>query len=386
MMQPSYDLIIIGAGAMGTFHAYHAGLMGKKVLVVERDQQPVNATVRNFGMVIASGMSGKWFDYGVYATQLYKTIQQRHNISVRNNGSLYIASEESEQKLIHALKLHYDTIGYHGELLTQKQLLDKHPALNAAYCKEALYFPQEVSVEPNLFIHRLHDYIAGTFSNLKFLMSAAAIDCSISANEVIVTMAGGQQFRAAKVAICSGHEFKLLFPALFGQQKLSVSKLQMLRTKPNKSLALEGNIATGLSIRRYEAFTSLPEFGSITTPEPLRELENYGIHILFKKAIDGSLIIGDSHQYRPAVEKEQLGYHLDQHINNLMLNEAKRIANIDTSDITESWAGYYSLHDTEEIFEHTIDDKIFIATGIGGKGMTCSAGFAEENIRRIFDN
>lgn len=160
----------------------------------------------------------------------------------------------------------------------------------------------------------------------------------------------------------------------------------MLRTKPDKSLALEGNIATGLSIRRYEAFTSLAEFDLITTPDHLLELENYGIHILFKKAIDGSLIIGDSHQYRPAVEKEKLGYHLDQHINNLMLNEAKRIANIDTSDITESWAGYYALHDTEEVFEHTIDDKIFIATGIGGKGMTCSAGFAEENIRRIFDN
>lgn len=384
-MQKSYDLIIIGAGAMGTFHAYHAALMGKKVLVVERDKQPVNATVRNFGMVIASGMSGKWFDYGVYATQLYKTIQQHHDISVRNNGSLYIASDESEQILIHALKSHYDAIGYHAALMSQKQLLDKHPVLNAAYCKEALYFPQEVSVEPNLFIHRLHDYITGTFSNVKFLMSAPAIDCSISTNEVIVTMAGGQQFKAPKVVICSGHEFKLLFPGLFSQQKLSVSKLQMLRTKPDKSLALEGNIATGLSIRRYEAFTSLPEFDSITTPEHLLELESYGIHILFKKAIDGSLIIGDSHQYKSVGEEEKLGYHLDQHINNLMLKEAKRIANIDTSETAESWAGFYSLHDTEETFEHTIDDKIFIITGIGGKGMTCSAGFAEENIRRIFD-
>lgn len=245
MMQPSYDLIIIGAGAMGTFHAYHAALMGKKVLVVERDQQPVNATVRNFGMVIASGMSGKWFDYGVYATQLYKTIQQRHDISVRNNGSLYIASDESEQKLIHALKSHYDVIGYHAELLTHKQLLDKHPALNAAYCKEALYFPQEVSVEPNLFIHRLHDYITGTFSNLKFLMSTTVIDCSISANEVIVTIAGGQQFKATKVAICSGHEFNLLFPALFSQQNYRLANYRCLEPNPTNPLHWKATLQPG---------------------------------------------------------------------------------------------------------------------------------------------
>jgi hypothetical protein len=42
------------------------------------------------------------------------------------------------------------------------------------------------------------------------------------------------------------------------------------------------------------------------------------------------------------------------------------------------------LHDSEEIFEKEIDGRIHIAVGIGGKGMTCSAGYAQENIKRIF--
>lgn len=380
-----YDLIVVGAGALGTFHAYHAAAAGKKVLLVEKDQRPVNATVRNFGMVIASGMSGKWFDYGVYGTELYKSIQQRFDISVRNNGSVYIASDDDEQQLIHELKDKYDTNGYESQLLSQKQLLAKYPSLKASYCREALYFPQEVSVEPNLFIHKVHAYMLFTFSNFEMKNATVVTDCFVSGSDVIVTTAGGERLSAERAIIASGHEFKILFPGLFQNQNLSVSKLQMLRTKPLPGVAMAGNIATGLSIRRYEAFTECAGFAQMKTPDHLLELESYGIHILLKQAVDGTIIIGDSHEYEKIGSEENLGYQLSQHINDLMLKEAVRIADFDMSNLSESWAGYYGLHDEKEIFEHTIENKIFIAVGIGGKGMTCSAGYAKENISKIFD-
>lgn len=384
-MASKYDLIVVGAGALGTFHAYHAAAAGKKVLLVEKDQRPVNATVRNFGMVIASGMAGKWFDYGVYGTELYKSIQQKFDVSVRNNGSVYIASDDDEQQLIHELKARYDAIGYASELLSKEQILSKYPALKASYCREALYFPQEVSVEPNLFIHKIHAFMLSSLPTLEMKKATVVTDCSVSGSGVVVTTAGGEKLLAEHVVVASGHEFKLLFPGLFQEQNLSVSKLQMLRTKPLPSLQMPGNIGTGLSIRRYEAFTSCPGFADIETPEHLQELESYGIHILLKQAIDGTVIIGDSHEYARIGAEENLGYELNQHINNLMLKEASRIVDFDTTNLSESWAGYYGLHDEEEIFEHTIDDRIFIAVGIGGKGMTCSAGFAQENINRIFN-
>ncbi|HEY4628567.1 MAG TPA: TIGR03364 family FAD-dependent oxidoreductase, partial [Flavobacterium sp.] len=40
---------------------------------------------------------------------------------------------------------------------------------------------------------------------------------------------------------------------------------------------------------------------------------------------------------------------------------------------------------TKDIFKHTIGDNIHIITGIGGKGMTGSAGFSKENITKIFN-
>lgn len=385
-MTDKYDLIVIGSGVTGTFHAYHAAALGKKVLVIEKDQRPVNATVRNFGMVIPSGMSGKWFDYGVYSTGLYKSIQERFDVSVRNNGSVYIASDPDEQRLIHELKAKYDTIGYDAELLSQKAISEKYPALKSSYCKEALYFPQEISVEPNMFIHRIHQYMKDVFPNLTFSLATPVTDCQVLGTGVAVTIAGGRQFFAERVVVASGHEFKLLFPALFAQQPLSVSKLNMLRTKPLPSLSLKGNIATGLSIRRYEAFAQCPGFAARKTSEHLQELESYGIHILLKQAVDGTVIMGDSHEYKKIGEEENLGFAINQHINDLMLKEVSRITNIDTTNLTESWAGYYGLHDDRDIFEHTLEGKIHIAVGIGGKGMTCSAGYAKENISQIFGN
>lgn len=384
MTTGNYDLIVIGSGAIGTFHAYYAASLGKSVLMLEKDARPVNATVRNFGMVIPSGMDGRWFGYGCSSTQLYKEIQQQFDISVRNNGTVYIASDEGEQTLLHELKARYDNMGYPCEMLPAKAVVEKYPAIRPSYAREALFFPGEISVEPNLMIHRLHAYMQATFPTLHYRTSTPVVACEITGNTIQVKVAGGIKYHADKVVLASGHECRLLFPSLFAGQHLQVCKLQMIRTAPQPALQLEGNIATGLSIRRYEAFASCPSFASLDTPEHLQELKALGIHLLFKKAVDGSVIIGDSHQYAPISAVEDLGYELDSRINDLMLKEAARIADIDLSRISECWAGYYSLHASEEIFEMDIEEKISIRLGIGGKGMTCSAGYASQNIRRLF--
>ena len=36
-MNPHFDLAVVGAGVIGTFHAYHALQKGKKDLLFERD-------------------------------------------------------------------------------------------------------------------------------------------------------------------------------------------------------------------------------------------------------------------------------------------------------------------------------------------------------------
>ena len=383
-MKNHFDLIIVGSGILGAFHAYHAAKLGKKILLTEKDQYPAQATVRNFGQVVPSGMGNDWFNYGVRGTEIYNQIQSEFDISIRNNGSVYIASDADERQLIHELKSTMDSRGYQAQLLTTNQCLAKWPALKSDYCKEALFFPQEVSGEPEKLIHQLLKYLTYKFSNLTYAPFTTIIDCFVSGGRVKTINNRQEEFTAEKVIVCNGGEFKLLFADLFRDSGIITSKLQMLRTRPMPEAALEGNILTGLTIRRYESFQECASYSSLKTPEHLLELKKWGIHILFKKATDGSIIIGDSHEYADVAHTDDLGFSQSEYINQLMLNEAKRIVNFDVTQIASSWSGFYSQHNEKDIVEIDIEDKIHIRTAIGGKGMTTSAGYAERSIKSIF--
>ncbi|MET4140667.1 TIGR03364 family FAD-dependent oxidoreductase [Pedobacter sp. UYP1] len=381
-----YDLIVIGGGILGTFHAYHALKKGKKVLQLEKDNFPVGATVRNFGQVIPSGMTGEWFNYGLRSVEIYQEIQREFDISVRKNGSVYIASDPDEQTLIHELKTYYDTLGYSHSLLNKHQILKKYPSIQESYAKEALFFDQEISVEPNLMIHRLHEYMQTKFEHFTLLYDSPVVDCYSASNDVEVRLTNGDKFKATKAILCNGYEFKLLFKELFKASGQVISKLQMMRTTPVKNIGLTGNILTGLTIRRYESFEEYcPSFKTIPLPAHYEELKAYGIHLLFKTAPDGSVIIGDSHEYASATNFDNLGFNLNLYINELMLEEASRIVNFDVRNIATTWAGFYPQHPDKHILEYDIDNRIHIRTCIGGKGMTASAGYAEASIKQLYN-
>lgn len=378
-----YDLIVVGGGILGTFHAYHALVKGLRVLQLEKDNYPVSSTVRNFGQVVPSGMSGKWFDYGVRGLEIYKSIQNEMDISVRNNGSIYIASDADEVQMLHELSAHYKQVGYAHELWSKEQILKTYPMMKDTYVKEAIVFKQEVSVEPDLMIHRLHAYMQTKFEQYTLKYDATVMACEDNADLVKVTTSDMQLFEGDKVIICNGYEFKILYRSLFEDSGLKISKLQMMRTKPMKDLHLPGNILTGLTTRRYESFEEYcPSFHQIKVPEHYKELREQGIHILFKQAIDGSIIVGDSHEYAQGNQLDELGFAINSKINDLMLNEANRIITMDQSMIASSWAGFYAQHDND-ILEVDVSDRIHVRTGIGGKGMTASAGYAEQSIEAI---
>jgi FAD dependent oxidoreductase TIGR03364 len=385
-MKDKYDLIVIGGGILGSFHAFHALRANKSVLQLEKDNFAVGSTVRNFGQVVPSGMEHEWFEYGRMATALYKQIQSAYDISVRNNGSLYLAADEDEVQLLHELKQHYDSLDYSSELLTAEAVRLKHPTLNKNYVKEALFFPDEVSVEPNLMIHRLQEYMKKKFAEYSIVYNSPVISCTKNNNGVEVRNTANQVFKAEKAVICNGYEFKLLFPERFASSGIVISKLQMMKTVPMPEIALEGNILTGLTTRRYESFEHhCPSFKSIATPAHYTELKKWGIHILFKKAIDGGFIIGDSHEYASVNDFDTLGYDLKQSISELMLTEAQRIVNFDVRQIQHYWAGFYPQHPEKHIVTDDIEECIHIRTAIGGKGMTASAGYAFESINQILD-
>ena len=66
------------------------------------------------------------------------------------------------------------------------------------------------------------------------------------------------------------------------------------------------------------------------------------MHILFKQAADGSVIIGDSHEYADVKDMDDLGYDIKEGINAFMLAEARKIVALPTYEIQRQWFGIYS--------------------------------------------
>lgn len=384
-MNIKYDLIVIGGGALGAFHAYHALEAGLKVAVIEKDKQPISATVRNFGQVVPSGMDTKWQNYGRESLRIYDDIQSRFDISVRKNGSVYFASNDEEVQLIEELSIINKHNSYESHLLTKEQCLEKYPGLRNDYVKAGLFFPDEVTVEPRIMINRLLDFLIKE-KGLDYFGNTKVLNCDASSEETKVVTASGEIYKASKVILCCGSEFKTLYPDIFAKSDLEVTKLQMLQTKSQPSYELKGSILTGLSIRRYEAFYECPSFTAIKAKEDPNCFEKkWGVHILFKQATDGSVIIGDSHEYADAANIDDLGFDLKMEVDDFMIAEAKKIFNLPTFEIQNRWYGMYSQCKENDIFQHTVDENIHIITGIGGKGMTGSAGFSKENIKNIFN-
>ncbi len=386
MHSNQFDVIIVGAGALGVFHAYHCLKAGKKVLLLEKDRQAQEATVRNFGQVVPSGHApdSEWHSYGRAATALYKAIQAEFPIGIRQQGSCYIAATESEMAVLEEMQQKFAAADYDCTLWTAEQVAQHYPAVLDSYRKGALFFPQEVSAEPEIMIHKILEYLAAKFgAQFSSRHNCAVIDVESLSEGCRVITADKHTYQAAHCMICSGRDFKILFPEVFTDSGLVVSKLNMMSTVPQPGIALPGNILTGLTIRRYESFTSCAAYQQLDPADVPQDCVDYGIHILFKQRTDGSIIIGDSHEYAPITGQDQLGqFYNEMAINDVILREAKKIVQLNDWRIARNWTGFYCQH-KDEIFTLQVARGIHIVTGIGGKGMTTAAGFAEANTNRI---
>ncbi|REC80102.1 TIGR03364 family FAD-dependent oxidoreductase [Chryseobacterium elymi] len=383
-MNTQYDLIVVGGGILGTFHAYHALQKNLKVVILERNSVPQGATVRNFGQVVPSGMDIKWQKFGKESIKIYKDLQSKTDLTVRPNGSVYIASNEEELQLIEELSEINKNNDYESVLLSKNECIQKFDGLRSDYCKGGLFFPQEISVDSGEMIVKLHQYLKNQES-LDIFYNTTVVETNENNGYCVAVTSDGRHITASKIIICGGHEFKTLYPEIFNASDLEVSKLQMLQTKPQGIYSLPGNILTGLSIRRYESFSECASFKTIKEKEDKNSFEKkFGVHILFKQALDGSVIIGDSHEYADAKNADDLGYDLNMDIDNFMIREAKKIIDLPTYEIQRRWFGVYSQCKTKDIFEYTPSPNIYIVTGIGGKGMTGSGGFSKFTINTIF--
>lgn len=380
----AFDLAIVGGGMLGVAHAYHALRAGKRVAILEKSVQPEGATVRNFGQIVPSGMDAKWQAYGRKSLEVYRSLQEQADITVTSFGSIYIASNEEEMALLEELAAINQDNNYASELFTKAECLKQYPGLRAEYVRGGLFFPQELTVDPRQAIHRIIALLQEQYG-LVYYPGTLVTAVEQMGEKLTLVNNRRRPVSAAKVLICSGSDFNTLFPDVYQESDLQSVKLQMLLTKPQTQVRINGSVLTGWTIRRYESFRECPSYAVIKAKEdPTAYYRQLGIHILFKQTSDGRVILGDSHEYWDAGSTDIIDFQIDDDINQAIIQAAKDIYDLDTYAVDKTWVGVYSQCKNSDIFEMEVMPNVHIVTGIGGKGMTGSFGYAEQHVEKVF--
>ncbi len=204
----------------------------------------------------------------------------------------------------------------------------------------------------------------------------------LSGGRCIVKDAKGNVYTADRIFVCNGAEYYTLFPEFFKASELRVCKLQMMQTVAQPRV-LPHAILSGLSIRRYPAFKSCPSYRLLQEQPVDERVQNYGIHLLFKQAADGAVIIGDSHEYSAFEDANAGEEYTNCQINEAILQYGQQMIGLPSWRIQTMWNGYYLMHPQNQVYTETIDTIIHIVTGIAGKGMSTGPGFAQKHIASV---
>ncbi len=153
--------IVVGAGIIGTWHAFELLEAGFAVDHVDADQAPVGASVRNFGLVWVSGRrNGHELDVALRARARWDEISTRvPGIGFRPAGSLTVATTSAERSVMQEFSRSPDAKERSIVFLEPDEVRDRNPAV-CGDTAGALFCELDAVVEPRLAPNALRDHLA----------------------------------------------------------------------------------------------------------------------------------------------------------------------------------------------------------------------------------
>ncbi len=377
--QSKYDVIVIGGGVLGAFHAYFSMRRGFKTLLIERNVFPQQASVRNFGLIIPSAMpAGIWRERALASCEIYSELTDLLGVPVRRVGTQYLAHTDEEAAFLQQMSREQYDIRCPSEFFNPQETIRSSCCLNPEFCKGSLYFPQDLQLDPGPFFRAFINWFACA-SDCDYLPKTTVVSIEELTSHCQIKTADGSQFDARQVVVCSGADLQTLFPKIYAKSNLHYCKLQMLKLANPENRTLGTAISSPIALTRYPAFLNAQYSQGVSLARPDQKLRDRGIQIWFTQNQNNEFILGDSHEYSDEPPTE----FLSAEIESLIINYARNMfVNLDFQ-VTDRWCGIYTEEKSAGLFQHSPSERIHLITGIGGKGMTAGPGLAQETIGQL---
>src|SRR5262249_21270055 len=164
------DVVVVGAGIVGLAHAVAAVRRGLSVVVVERDEHPRGASIRNFGHCYPSAQAGEALELAEEARAGWAALAPGAGSVIPRAGTLPVVRRPEELAVVREF---VQTEPRDAHVLEPEEVLARAP-VSVERLLGALWTPRDCRVEPREAVPAIVDWLR-TEHGVRFLWRTAAL-------------------------------------------------------------------------------------------------------------------------------------------------------------------------------------------------------------------
>lgn len=370
------DLVVVGSGIVGLGAAYAGIRRGLRVMVVDRTDRPVGATIRNFGHLCIGAQTGRAREFADTSRDLWLRLATDAGFWLRESGTLVAARHADELAVLDRAVRERDprsALDADIRMLEVDELLRRAPLRRDAVVGGALITP-DLQTDPREAAGAIVRHLVSLGVEFRFRTAVTAV-----ASGRVHTTRGA--IDAGLVVVATGHDIDQLLPDLAENAGIVRCALDMMRVTAALPRALDAPLLTAWSLLRYG------RFGDFTETTALRErlhaerpdLAALDLNQMYTQLPDGSLIMGDSHAKAVQPDPFQPEAAFDAFI-----DEASALFDVDRFHVLERWQGVYASAESDFLIEQP-EPGLHVIAATTGIGMTTGLGLAERTLQTASD-
>jgi FAD dependent oxidoreductase TIGR03364 len=368
-----FDVAVVGSGIVGLGAAYAAVRRGLRVVVVDRTDRPVGATIRNFGHLCIGAQDGPARAYGEASRALWLRLAADAGFWARESGTLVVARADDELALLGEAADAESARGEEGiRLLTAAEIAALVP-VRSDVARGGAHVLGDLQVNPREAAGAIVRHLVALGVEFRFRTAVTAVRTG-----VVRTTRG--DVAADHVVVAVNHDLDQLLPEVAERAGVIRCALDMMRVSADLRAPLSAPLLTGWSLVRYRRFAELRSATALR--ERLHaehpELAALDLNQMYTQLPDGTLLLGDSHH-----KAVQPGPFQPEAAFDAFLSEAEALFDVRGIRVLERWQGVYAAAGSEFLVEE-VAPRVLALAATTGIGMTTGLGLAELETSRVF--
>lgn len=359
-------VVIVGAGVVGTAHAWQAVTRGHQVLHLNRSPEPRGGSVRGSGLVAVSTPPGSnALDTARRGRELWDRLAgEAPRVRLRRSGCLIVARTLAELDFAREIAAGPDAADRGLKLLeTAAEVRAVNRTLRGDFLG-ALWCEHDAVTEPRAALAALRNHLAG--SGRYTYLGGREVRALVGAHGVRDDSCAVH--RGDAILLCTGAETGGLVRELCPRLPVRLVRTQLLRTEPVGE-RLPTSVADMDCLRTTEAFVS-PRWHAPAVDEPAdaRPMDDnrYGTRLTAVQRPDGGLTVGEAwtrdEPFPPGTAEAPYDW-IDVTATALLGRQLPRVA--------ARWAACYveCADPTRQVHRERIGGDAWLITGTGPHGM-----------------